>query len=155
MTAKKLNCRQARWSLYLARFDFHLHHRPGRSMGKPDALSRRADHGTGANYNQNITFLPSGLFAVCALEGISVDGEEQQLLKDIRQGNRTGAQEEAVAKATRELKQSATKTVRSTEWSEQEGLLMFRGKIYVPDISDLRRRIVNLHHDTKISGHAG
>ena len=25
--AKKLNCRQARWSLYLARFDFLLHHR--------------------------------------------------------------------------------------------------------------------------------
>ena len=39
MTAKKLNRRQARWSLYLSRFDFSLHHRPGRSMGKADALS--------------------------------------------------------------------------------------------------------------------
>ena len=39
MMAKKLNCRQARWSLYLACFDFKLVHRPGRSMGKPDALS--------------------------------------------------------------------------------------------------------------------
>ena len=38
-SAKKLNRRQARWSLYLARFDFVLHHRPGKSMGKPDALS--------------------------------------------------------------------------------------------------------------------
>ena len=38
-TAKKLNWRQACWSLFLARFDFVLHHRPGRSMGKPDALS--------------------------------------------------------------------------------------------------------------------
>jgi RNase H-like domain found in reverse transcriptase/Reverse transcriptase (RNA-dependent DNA polymerase) len=47
MTAKKLNRRQARWSLYLSRFDFAMHHRPGRSMGKSDALSRRADHGTG------------------------------------------------------------------------------------------------------------
>jgi hypothetical protein len=26
MTAKKLNCRQARWSLYLSRFDFVMHH---------------------------------------------------------------------------------------------------------------------------------
>ena len=28
-TAKKLNCRQACWSLYLANFDFMLHHWPG------------------------------------------------------------------------------------------------------------------------------
>ena len=42
MSAKKLNRRQARWSLYLSRFDFAMHHRPGRSMGKSDALSRRA-----------------------------------------------------------------------------------------------------------------
>jgi hypothetical protein len=27
--AQKLNCRQARWSLYLLRFDFTLHHKPG------------------------------------------------------------------------------------------------------------------------------
>jgi len=37
MTAKKLNRRQARWSLHLARFDFLLHYRPGRTMGKLDA----------------------------------------------------------------------------------------------------------------------
>jgi len=40
MMAKKLNWRQARWSLLLARFDFIMHHRPGKSMGKTDTLSR-------------------------------------------------------------------------------------------------------------------
>ena len=34
MMAKKLNRRQARWSLLLARFNFLLHHRPGKTMGK-------------------------------------------------------------------------------------------------------------------------
>jgi len=57
MTAKKLNRHQACWSLHLARFDFLLHHRPGRTMGKPDALSRRADHGNGALDNENIVLL--------------------------------------------------------------------------------------------------
>jgi len=57
MTAKKLNRRQARWSLHLARFDFLLHYCPGRTMGKPDALSRRADHGNGASDNKNIVLL--------------------------------------------------------------------------------------------------
>jgi len=39
ITAKKLNRRQARWSLYLARFDFKLTHCPGHCMGKPNVLS--------------------------------------------------------------------------------------------------------------------
>jgi len=39
ITAKKLNHRQAHWSLYLACFDFKLIHRPGCSMGKPDAVT--------------------------------------------------------------------------------------------------------------------
>ena len=34
MMAKKLNQRQAWWSLLLARFDFLLHHQPGKTMGK-------------------------------------------------------------------------------------------------------------------------
>jgi hypothetical protein len=37
-TAKKLNQRQVRWSLYLLHFDFTLHHQPGCTMGKSDAL---------------------------------------------------------------------------------------------------------------------
>ena len=39
MKAKKLNCRQAHWSLLLAYFNFVMHHQPGKSMGKSDALS--------------------------------------------------------------------------------------------------------------------
>ena len=52
-TSRKLNRRQARWSLYLASFDYTLHHKAGRSMGKADALSRRPDHGTGSGDNDN------------------------------------------------------------------------------------------------------
>ena len=62
MTAKKVNRRQARWSLLLARFDFLLHHRPGKTMGKSNVLSRRSDHGSGTGDNQNLTLLTPGLF---------------------------------------------------------------------------------------------
>ena len=64
MTAKKLNRRQARWSLLLDRFDFLLHHHPGKTMGKSDVLSWRADHRTGTEDNQNLTLLTPNLFAV-------------------------------------------------------------------------------------------
>jgi len=43
MKAQKLNQRQARWALYLSRFDFTLKHVPGTKMGKADGLSRRPD----------------------------------------------------------------------------------------------------------------
>ena len=43
MSNQKLNRRQARWALYLSRFDFVLKHVPGSRMGKADGLSRRSD----------------------------------------------------------------------------------------------------------------
>jgi len=64
MMAKKLNWRQARWSLLLARFDFIMHHRPGKSMGKTDALSHRSNHGTGSEDNDNMVLLTLNFFAV-------------------------------------------------------------------------------------------
>src|SRR5882672_6796168 len=67
MSAKKLNRRQARWSLYLSRFNFTMHHRPGHSMGQSDALSRRADHGTRAGDNSNVTLLHLEFFATHAI----------------------------------------------------------------------------------------
>ena len=84
MMAKQLNRRQARWSLYLFHFDFVLQHRPGRSMGKPDALSCRSDHGTGADDNSDVVLLTPKLFAVRALEGLEFTGPEQDILRDIR-----------------------------------------------------------------------
>jgi hypothetical protein len=126
MSTKKLNRRQARWSLTLARFDFVMHHRPGKTMGKSDALSRRADHGSSSEDNRDITLLTPNFFAVRALEGTKVEGEEQQLLKLIRRETRDGELEDAVTKATKLLKSSSAKSVRSSEWSEDDGMLHFR-----------------------------
>jgi len=43
MKAQKLNRQQARWTLYLSRFDFVLKYILGAKMGKADSLSRRPD----------------------------------------------------------------------------------------------------------------
>ena len=123
MTAKTLNCRQARWSLYLARFDFLLYYCPGRTMGKLDALSRRADHGNGASDNENIVLLQPEFLAVHALEGVELMGIEQKILSDICKGNWNGDQEKPIAKAVQELQSSANGAVYSSEWSNIDGLL--------------------------------
>jgi len=89
------------------------------------------------------------------LEGLEAAGEEQGILKDIRKGTHDGEKEEPVAKAARELQGSSARSVKSVEWSLSDGLLYLRGKIYVPDTSDLRRRIITLSHDSRLAGHSG
>jgi len=125
MTAKKLNCCQAHWSLHLARFDFLLHYCPRCTIGKLDALSRRADHRNGASDNENVVLFQPEFLAVRALEEVELTDVEQKILSDIRKGNRNGDQEEPIAKAARELRCSANGTVHSLEWSKIDGLLWF------------------------------
>jgi len=124
-------------------------------MGKPDALSQRPNHGKEASDNEDVVLLRLELIAVRALEGLHLEGPGRDMLREICQANQKGDQEEPVAKAARELRQTLSKTVRSAEWSEDNGVLQFRGKIYVPRNLDLRRQIVSLCYDTKVAGHPG
>jgi hypothetical protein len=72
-------------------------------MGKPDALSRRADHGSGQGDNVNVTLLAPELLRIYVLAGTRLEGEERNILHEVRRGLRDGVQEEAVAKVAREL----------------------------------------------------
>jgi hypothetical protein len=119
-------------------------------MGKPDALSRRADHGSGQGDNDNLTLLAPELFRIHALAGTRLEGEERNILREVQRSLRDGVQEEVVAKVAREFRKD-----KSAEWSESDGLLMFHGKIYVPNDRDLRRHIIEQHHDMCIAGHTG
>jgi len=84
-------------------------------MGKPDALSRRADHRNRASDNENIVLLRPEFLAVRALEEVELTGVEQKILSDIRKENWNGDQEEPIAKAARELQSSTNETVYSSE----------------------------------------
>jgi hypothetical protein len=125
-------------------------------MGKPNTLSRQADYGSGQGDNDNLTPLAPELFRIHALAGTRLEGEERNILCEVRHSLRDGMQEEAVVKAARELRKNKGRgMVKSAEWSESDGLLMFRGKIYVPNDKDLRHHIIEQHHDTRIAGHSG
>jgi hypothetical protein len=49
-------------------------------MGKPDALSRWADHGSGQGDNDNLTLLAPKLFWIHVLAGARFQGDEQNIL---------------------------------------------------------------------------
>jgi hypothetical protein len=125
-------------------------------MGKPDALSRWANHRSGQRDNGNLTLLAPELFRTHVLAGVRLEGDERNILREVWCSLKVDVQVESVAKAARELRKDKGRgTIKSAEWSESDGLLMSHGKIYVPKDRDLRRRIIKQHHNTHIAGHAG
>ena len=78
-TARTLTRRQARWSLFLSRFNFKITYRPGRLGGKPDALSRRSDLKPEGIDNAERTLLSPEIFQLKALQeaGTHIEGNKE------------------------------------------------------------------------------
>ena len=62
-------------------------------------------------------------------------------------------QDKSVVHALKELGSGAN--LWGDEWEERDGLVLFRGKVYVPLDAQLRHDIVEAHHDTPVTGHSG
>ncbi len=80
MKAQKLNWRQARWALYLSRFNFTLKHIPETKMGKADGLSRRPDWKVGVDRdNENQVVIKDNW--ICSLQEVVIEGLEVEMLE--------------------------------------------------------------------------
>ena len=147
MTSQKLNCRQVRWALYLSRFNFRLKHVPGKSMGKADGLSRRLDWQEGVERDNE----DQKLIKPEWIRGVETLIKEENLRERIRK-----AQEEdgKIVEAIKGLKGAGIKALKDEEWRVEDGIVLKEGRIYVPE-GDLRREIIQLHHDTPLGGHGG
>jgi len=108
MISQKLNCRQACWALYLLHFNFILKHVPGKSMGKANGLSQRADWQEGVeNDNKNRTLIK--LEWVKEVEMLVEDRSLRERIKKAQEGN------EKVVKVVEELKRTGMKSLRDKE----------------------------------------
>ena len=124
-------------------------------MGTLDTLSWRSDHGDGKQDNSNIMLLKLDFFTIRALEGLMVEGEEKEIVREIWRRNREGEADIQVAVAVKELKRGNQRFMRGEEWKERDGLILFHDRIYVPKNDELCRWIVAQHHDSLIAGHPG
>jgi len=102
MKAQKLNYRQARWMLYLLRFDFMLKHVLGSKMGKADSLSRRPDWEVGIEKdNEDEVLVKLEWLEVRKTERVEIIIKGVNLLEKVRQSK---VKDNKVVKAVEEMK---------------------------------------------------
>ena len=133
----------------MTRFDFVLYHKLGKTMQAEDPLSRWADHEMGIDLNNtNQILLKPEFFTINALEATHESPiNDEIILKEVKAAlllNEVTKDYKSLLKSgPREFKKSLQ------DWNYENGLLLYRGKIYIPhSVEDtLRQQIVQMHHN--------
>ena len=110
MSSQKLNQRQARWVLYLSRFDSMLKHMPESSIGRADSLSRCLNWQVGIKRdNEDRVLVKKEWLEVRVIQVIEVVIKKVDLLEKIRKSE---AKDNKIVKAVQEMKQAGVKMLR-------------------------------------------
>ena len=144
--AKKLNRRQARWSLYLLEFDVKLVHSPGNKMVQSDTLSWRPvlcpDED---NNNEDIIMLPDDMF----LNLIDINLQEKIAMSNNLDGNAMEALKLLL------IQGPTTMTMGLNDWTieTQNGwnIQFYKEKNYFPKIWIYNKNF----YDHETAGHLG
>lgn len=135
-----LNRRQAHWYTELQEYNFTLTHKPGSQMGKADHLSRRADLDGGMNDNHDITLLKAEWFT----RPVTLASLDEDFMLHIKQSGKN--RDRVVIKALDD---------NNEDWMEQDGILLFKERVYVPRNKKLQEDIIRTHHDAITTEHPG
>ena len=144
-----LTDRQARWQLYLSRFNYKLDYVPGKKLIQADVLSRRPD------FMQNEEKIPETLLTQeVFVSPTEVSVENEDIRQRIQRLNET---DDLVVQAVTAIQNGSVPPLKTalSDWKHHEGLLFYKGRLYVPDNLELRRDIVSQHHDLGSAGHPG
>lgn len=183
-TKRKLNQRQVRWSGFMAEFPWYAEYRPEKLGRKPDALTRRSGdlpkEGDERLLQKFQTLLkpenyqrppettpPSAEAASKTAEAASKTPLETSAITLLANGDPRNRFETLLEEGHRKdpfpnevLTLLCTgarrcRTLSFAECSEQEGRLLYRGKLYILASDELRLHILQQAHDVPAAGHPG
>ncbi|QRV92840.1 Retrotransposable element Tf2 protein [Ceratobasidium sp. AG-Ba] len=146
--SRNFNRRHARWHLMLASYNFVIKHRSGKQSEKPDALSRRADHVPSEPEPQ--VMLPEHLFLGNSAE---MSAPLMTRIKDALQDDPSLQLTLEAATSMDKLPQSVASKFK--DYSMNEGLLLFQGRIVIPDEPEIKQELLAHFHDSPAAGHQG
>jgi len=125
---QKLNHQQARWALYLTRFNTKLMHIPGSKMVHSDALSRRPDHIPEEDTdNEDLVLLPDKLFINL------VNIELTRMIES------AATSDKLVKNMTNILSTKGVPPIKLnlSDWKIEDGMLFYQDQCYIPDKSSI------------------
>ncbi|CUA73094.1 Transposon Ty3-G Gag-Pol polyprotein [Rhizoctonia solani] len=138
---RELRGRHARWALLLADYNFQIIYRPGAQNRKADILSRHYGITPPEGGVKNQVLLKPELFIAAIApdqeindligEAIYEDPRSKDIMERIRKGNKVA------------------------DWELNEGLLWFKGKIFVPKNDKIQNLVLESRHDAHAAGHPG
>lgn len=153
MTTKKLNARQARWAEFLSRFHFLIRFRPGKHNALADILSRK-DEPVNISMERTQILLPRG----CLEEGVHPDEDQDTtMLAPIEQGSEEIINRVLLANRQHQSLNDLRRKAQDghQHWSMNQDLLLFDGRLMVPDDGDLRARLLDEIHRQPSTAHPG
>ena len=115
----------------------------------PDAFSRRPDHfvSDSQDNQEQVVLQPEHFKVAAARRGHAAVVQDRSLVRRIRE---CSEKDREVAEALEKVQNLGPPRLQKglEEWNSEQGLLLFRGKVYVPKNTELRRDIVQIHHDS-------
>ena len=143
---QRLNCCQAPWLLDLVDFDLQLTHVPDSHLAGPDALSCRPNLLPPSNTNnEGVTLLPPSLFVHVINSALSSHIASSSSSNPL------------VLQALQSMDGSISPTFCSclSDWQHTNGILTYKGHVYIPPAADLHCDILCHCHDHSTAGHPG
>ncbi|KAH0613238.1 uncharacterized protein H6S33_009618 [Morchella sextelata] len=164
MSTKLLNRRQARWSEFLSRFDFVIQFRPGKQGAKPDALTRRSgdlpkEGDERLTHQSQVVLKRRNLDGKLSLFAGSFSNESAEGMSTVEELFSNAYQVDSFPNKVLVMLRNGVRHSNKISLAEctedNNGRLLYRGALYVPDDNDLRLRLLKEYHDKPSAGHPG
>lgn len=121
-----------------------MYYKAGKDMIVSDGFNHNPDYDLGGGGNQEQILLPHDLFQIrkidCNLEATP------SLRSEIRRAQDKDNDAQEIIQAILGKKSNLVKK-RLNDWSVQDGLLLYKGKIYVPNKDDLCRQVISVFYE--------
>jgi transposase InsO family protein len=163
MTTKRLTARQARWAEALSQYYFLIMYRAGKENAQADALTIRdeeieAQNGVKDEYRTR-AFLSQDQVDARVLQDLGINAIEEELLTEIAPLDESLELTDRILQANRESPSldalRAQASAESGEFTLEEGLLLYSGRLVLPAGSVLVTDLIKEAHTQVSTAHPG